>query len=1067
MRNISSAFSRALIADKRDYKNRLVVTLANGFSFTVDNTRIWDDGVKLQDAVSADNVFQIGAAIINQATFVLNNIYGDYDEYSFDGAKIVAYIGLTDLDDGTSEEIKLGTFEVDETQYNGSLITLTCLDYMARFDRAYTFDRSGDWTITYPNTLEQIVLNACHNCNVSLDSLSLNFPHKDYVVTNMPSGENTTYRQVISWAAQIACCYARCNVDGKLELKWYETGEFDNLSNWLDGGVFDGIDISWLNDYLNTDAGMTAISTSPVDDQWFRIDNSIEFPFNGYTSNYIYIDSDSCFAFADTQPSNHGHNSLKDVNICTRDGQSISIKYQEISVAGKNAIKVRFSGYTRYGSSYRTAEYALEYEIFFTDNRQIIINYITLPTNTSYFGTSSIIENTISTAINPTTSSILAYYQDDNNNWTGGSVSGAYITGDTADGGSFNPWSTGDVYDGGTFRDRNAIHFITSSYSSNIATDNVVITGVKVIKKIKAEGQSDSFIEYTSGTTGYVVVIENNDFIDGTHGQDIANWIGLAINGLSFRKASITHPNDPSIEAGDVALYFDLKGNIYPMLVSSTTFSPGNSQQTVSSAETPKKNSSQRFTETTRNYVEMRQQMKQTMDDVQEEIEERLAQASGLYCTEVTQSGATITYYHDKSLLAESNIVMEFSDVGFTMTSNYQDEHPTWYGMTVDGQMIASILNTTGVNADWINAGTITLGGTSGNVNGSLIVKDANGTTIGTFNKDGISVKGSIQSGSSISGSSISGSDITIGGSNVAGSLVIKDATGTTLVSMNKNGASFKGSIKSGSDITSPIISGGTITGNVLYAPKIIFDNFSSDQFLAVKNPVGVGVLIKSDAVLSRYNAQGDGTDSFQAMLGTGDVIIGHGRIIKSGSGANVTYDYANTKWYVLYHNDEDRLFIHSENNTSPCVYIECGLTVKGTKSREVQTSDRNRLAYCYEMASPIFGDIGSAIIGEDGTVIVDIDPVFQDFISDVTEYYVFLQNEGNGISYISEKHQTYFVISGTVGLKVAWELKGRQIDYNYQRLEYSDESVDAKNQNYEDIAFNDVMAYLNAEVTE
>ena len=1004
MRNISSAFSRALMADKRDYKNRLVVTLANGFSFTVDNSRIWDDGVKLQDAVSADNVFQIGAAIINQATFILNNIYGDYDEYSFDGAKIVAYIGLTDLDDGTSEEIKLGTFEVDETQYNGSLITLTCLDYMARFDRAYTFDRSGDWTITYPNTLEQIVLNACHNCNVSLDSLSLNFPHKDYVVTKMPSGENTTYRQVISWAAQIACCYARCNVDGKLEIKWYETGEFDNLLNWLDGGVFDGIDISWLNDYLNTDAGMTAISTSPVDDQWFRIDNSIEFPFNGYTSNYIYIDSDSCFAFADTQPSNHGHNSLKDVNICTRDGQSISIKYQEISVAGKNAIKVRFSGYTRYGSSYRTAEYALEYEIFFTDNRQIIINYITLPTNTSYFGTSSIIENTISTAITPTTSSILAYYQDDNNNWTGGSVSGAYITGDTADGGSFNPWDTGDVYDGGTFRDRNSIHFITSSYSSNIATDSVVITGVKVIKKIKAEGQSDAFIEYTSGTTGYVVVIENNDFIDGTHGQDIANWIGLAVNGLSFRKASITHPNDPSIEAGDVALYFDLKGNIYPMLVSSTTFSPGNSQQTASSAETPKKNSSQRFTETTRNYVEMRQQMKQQMDDVQVEIEERLAQASGLYCTEVTQSGATITYYHDKSLLADSNIVMEFSDVGFTMTSNYQDEHPTWYGMTVDGQMIASILNTTGINADWINTGTITIGGTVGNKNGSLIIKDANGNTIGTFNKNGISVKADIQSSSTISGATVSGTAV----------------SGGTI---------------SGATISGNTISGGTISGTTFTGGNISIGN---GKFVVDNN----GVLTSNDASIK-------GTIS---SVGTG---WGHPTVTLNNGDVDFTNDYASDKAYIntyvntvgtvsyigLQISAKARIQI-GDPFVKPGLYVFGELTCSGGKPRLVETKNYGaRKLYAYETPTPYFGDIGTGITDSDGIAIISIDDIFNETVNTNVEYCIFLQKEGNGDLWIDKKDYTFFIVKGTPNLKFSWELKVVQRDYEQYRL--NDDDID------------------------
>ena len=1058
MRNISSAFSRALANDKRDYQNRLRFTLADSTVFDVYNSQLWDDGLHIEDAVSNDNVFQIGAAIINQCTVVLNNIYNEFSEYNFDGAKIVVYTGLQDLDDGSSEEIKLGTYEVDETSYDGSLITLKCLDNMSKFDKAY------ETTLGFPATLYQMVADACSKCGVTLDTSSLNFPHKDYIVSTKPSGDNTTFRQVISWAAQIACCFARCNVDGNLEIKWYNTGEFDNFTTGIDGGVFDGKSVEWLSSYMNTDIGMTTLSNTRVDDNWFRIDNAIGFEFNGSAMSYLYIASNSRYKFSDStaQPGS-STSTAHDVNICGRDGQSISIKYQTIQTSSRTAIKIRFHGYTQYSTSSQTREYELEYEIFFTDVGAIVINFITLPTASGYLGTTSIIENNVTSPFTPTTDNIIALYRGSGNTWTTNPfTTGYYVSGDTADGGTFNPWNTGDEYDGGTFADFADIHFIHSSYSSKISTDNVVITGVKVVKKIKVDGASDVYEEYTSGTTGYVVSIEGNDLIDGTHGQDIADWVGTAINGLAFRKASLTHPSDPSIEAGDVAIYFDENDNAYPILVSSTTFTPGNSQKTVSSAETPKKNSAQRFSETTRNYVEIRQrliQQRSAWEEVAENLSERIDNASGLYCTEVTEQGATKTYYHNKPVLEESDILMLFSTVGFTLSA---DGGTTWYGMTVDGQMIASILQAIGINADWINAGTITLGGTSGNINGSLIIKDANGNTIGTFNKNGISVKGSIQSGSSISGSSISGSDITIGGSNVAGSLVIKDANGNILVSMNKNGASFKGSIESGSNITSPTISGGTITGNVLYAPKIIFDNFSSDQFLTVKRPVGVGVLIKSDAVLTRYSARGDNSDDFQAMLGTGDVVIGKGRVTQSGSGTNVKYDYTNTKWYVLYHNDEDRLYVNPVNISSPNVYLNCGLTVHGTKSREVQTSDRNRLAYCYEMASPIFGDIGSAIIGEDGTVIVDIDPVFQDFISDVTEYYVFLQNEGNGISYISEKHQTYFVISGTVGLKVAWELKGRQIDYNYQRLEYSDESVDAKNQNYEDIAFNDVMNYLD-----
>ena len=142
-------------------------------------------------------------------------------------------------------------------------------------------------------------------------------------------------------------------------------------------------------------------------------------------------------------------------------------------------------------------------------------------------------------------------------------------------------------------------------------------------------------------------------------------------------------------------------------------------------------------------------------------------------------------------------------------------------------------------------------------------------------------------------------------------------------------------------------------------------------------------------------------------------------------------------------------------------------LTVSGTKSRVVKATDNDRLAYCYEMASPVFGDMGGAVIGENGSIIVEIDALFQDFISDRTEYYVFLQNEGKGESYISEKHPTYFVISGTPGLKVAWELKGRQADYNYQRMEVLDLQDYNNEYKYDEQAFRDVMDFLDTSAQE
>jgi hypothetical protein len=139
----------------------------------------------------------------------------------------------------------------------------------------------------------------------------------------------------------------------------------------------------------------------------------------------------------------------------------------------------------------------------------------------------------------------------------------------------------------------------------------------------------------------------------------------------------------------------------------------------------------------------MRKQLadqKTTFEQVTEALAERIENSSGLYCTEVTEGGATKIYYHDKPLLDESNIVMLFSTAGFTVTANYQAASPTWYGMTVDGNFVASIMNTIGLNFDWGTGGTLTLGGKD-NTNGTLRVLDASGKQIGSWTKDGVSIQ--------------------------------------------------------------------------------------------------------------------------------------------------------------------------------------------------------------------------------------------------------------------------------------------------------------------------------------
>ena len=112
-------------------------------------------------------------------------------------------------------------------------------------------------------------------------------------------------------------------------------------------------------------------------------------------------------------------------------------------------------------------------------------------------------------------------------------------------------------------------------------------------------------------------------------------------------------------------------------------------------------------------------------------------------------------------------------------------------------------------------------------------------------------------------------------------------------------------------------------------------------------------------------------------------------------------------------------------------------LQVTSTKNRVVNTDDYNkRLLYSYEMATPIFGDVGQGVIEEDGSCVIEIDDVLQETVNTGVEYQVFLQKEGPGDLYVGEKHKNYFTVCGTPHLKFVWEIKVAQRDYELERLE-------------------------------
>ena len=110
-------------------------------------------------------------------------------------------------------------------------------------------------------------------------------------------------------------------------------------------------------------------------------------------------------------------------------------------------------------------------------------------------------------------------------------------------------------------------------------------------------------------------------------------------------------------------------------------------------------------------------------------------------------------------------------------------------------------------------------------------------------------------------------------------------------------------------------------------------------------------------------------------------------------------------------------------------------LNVTGKKHRTVQTPDYGNISLsAYEMASPMFGDIGSGQIGDDGLCYIWIDPVFVQTI--FGEYQAFVQGYSDAPFYVAERASDYFVVKGPAGGLFGWEIKAKQAGLEQERMD-------------------------------
>ena len=395
-------------------------------------------------------------------------------------------------------------------------------------------------------------------------------------------------------------------------------------------------------------------------------------------------------------------------------------------------------------------------------------------------------------------------------NYNGGTFSTKttpYSDGDTLNGGNFTDYSSGDSVDGGTFTEARNYHNIYTQKDLNVATDDVVITGVKVIVTSKEDKAKD--VNALAGKEGYVVSISDNPFIPADKAQTVANYIFKKIGGMRFRPLDATLLSNPLIESGDVALVTDRKQNTYSCFISNRTFTVGSGTKISCDAENASRNSADKFSNETKAIVQARkvaQAQLSVYDKQMQLLTQLMSQSLGLFKTEQVQEDGSIIYImHNKANLNSSNIQWKMTANGMAVSSDYGK---TWNaGVDKDGNAVFNIMSAIGINFDWAHGGTLTLGGEN-NVSGVQYVKDAKGKTLVILDNKGLTLDSSVK----------------IAWDNVAEATAkVTQITKDTVTTSYVNALSVKAGSVDAEDITGTTITGKNIVGGTINIGSGVF----------------------------------------------------------------------------------------------------------------------------------------------------------------------------------------------------------------------------------------------------
>lgn len=249
MINASQEFKNKVNSGAK-FVNYADITLRNGTVLNLTPSDFAVGGFSMSDEMT-DGKFGIGFAIGKTIDVIIANHTNKFSTYDFYKSIIYMYVAV-EMEDGRVLKERKGKYYVINPTSPGDTIKLSGVDSM------YLLDKPYNAKTTYPATLQSILSDCCLDCGINIGFGQ--FDKYNFVVNNRP--EDATYRDVVSYVAQIAGYNARISNNDALELIWYDTTfmgmdvlDGGNLYSYAENDTYDGGDFSNYNEAILFDGG--------------------------------------------------------------------------------------------------------------------------------------------------------------------------------------------------------------------------------------------------------------------------------------------------------------------------------------------------------------------------------------------------------------------------------------------------------------------------------------------------------------------------------------------------------------------------------------------------------------------------------------------------------------------------------------------------------------------------------------------------------------------------------------------------------------------------------------------